>query len=258
MARSHLKVYMDFEERAAALNDEEKGRLLLAMHRYARDGQEPKLEGNERFVWPIFKMMVDRDIEAYESTVEKGKLGGRPKKAKDKEKNLKKPDETQNNLTKPEETKKEEIKKEEKGKKKEERRETKKEPPSCEGESEGAAAGFEDFWYIYPRKQGRQDARAAWDNLAPDEALIARMQAAIQAQRQSDQWTREGGRYIPLPATWLSGRRWEDEAGPASAVAKPKTVSEQQYTQRAYTEEQLLAVSDDLLEEARRYKSASL
>lgn len=38
---------------------------------------------------------------------------------------------------------------------------------------------------------------------------------------------------------------------------KSKTVSEQQYTQRQYTEEELLAVSDDLIEEARKYRGKS-
>ena len=41
------------------------------------------------------------------------------------------------------------------------------------------------------------------------------------------------------------------------APAKKKTVSEQQYAQRQYTEEELLAVSDDLIEEARKYRGKS-
>ena len=41
------------------------------------------------------------------------------------------------------------------------------------------------------------------------------------------------------------------------APIKRKTVSEQQYTQRQYTEEELLAVSDDLIEEARKYRGKS-
>ena len=41
------------------------------------------------------------------------------------------------------------------------------------------------------------------------------------------------------------------------APAKQKTVSEQLYTQRKYTEEELLAVSDDLIEEARKYRGKS-
>ena len=41
------------------------------------------------------------------------------------------------------------------------------------------------------------------------------------------------------------------------APAKRKTVSAQQYAQREYTEEELLAVSDDLIEEARKYRGKS-
>ena len=37
-------------------------------------------------------------------------------------------------------------------------------------------------------------------------------------------------------------------------AAKTKTVSAQQYGQRQYTEEELLAVSDDLIEEARKQR----
>ena len=43
------------------------------------------------------------------------------------------------------------------------------------------------------------------------------MIAAIEAQKASEQWTREGGRYIPNPATWLNGGRWEDEMTGGSA-----------------------------------------
>ena len=42
------------------------------------------------------------------------------------------------------------------------------------------------------------------------------------------------------------------------APAKQKTVPAQQYTQRKYTEEELLAVSDDLIEEARRLRGKPL
>ena len=45
MALSFLKVRSDFDEITEALTDEEKGRLLLAMIRYAQDGEEPQLTG---------------------------------------------------------------------------------------------------------------------------------------------------------------------------------------------------------------------
>ena len=100
MARSHLKVYFDFDERTEELNDIEKGRLLLAMLRYAAEGQKPDLRGNERFCFPGFKKDIDRDIASYASKVENGNKGGRPAKNK--------PNETENNLTKPNENEEEE------------------------------------------------------------------------------------------------------------------------------------------------------
>ena len=77
MARSHVKIYLDFDESTELLNDTEKGRLLLAAVRYAADGTEPDLKGNERILWPIFRGQVDRDIRAYEKKASAGQAGGR-------------------------------------------------------------------------------------------------------------------------------------------------------------------------------------
>ena len=76
MARAFLKVYFDFEERTEELNDVEKGRLLLAMLRYACAGEMPTLGGNERFCFPTFKKDIDRDAQAYASKAANGQKGG--------------------------------------------------------------------------------------------------------------------------------------------------------------------------------------
>ena len=34
---------------------------------------------------------------------------------------------------------------------------------------------------------------------------------AVEQQKTSFQWQKDGGRYIPNPATWLNQGRWEDE-----------------------------------------------
>lgn len=47
--------------------------------------------------------------------------------------------------------------------------------------------------------------------MQPSAALVARMRAAIAAQRRSRQWLDEGGRFVPNPATWLNQERWDDE-----------------------------------------------
>lgn len=114
--RSHLKVYFDFEVKAKEYDDAEKGRLLLAMLRYAKDGTEETLTGNERFVFPVFKAQIDEDIRVYETKVSNGSNGGRPPV------NNRKPNETENNRTEPEET--ETAKKEERRKKKEDKRDS--------------------------------------------------------------------------------------------------------------------------------------
>ena len=70
---------------------------------------------------------------------------------------------------------------------------------------------FENFWERYPKKRNKAAARRAWDKLAPDEQLCRVMGEALRAQMRSEEWQRDGGRYIPYPASWINGRRWEDE-----------------------------------------------
>lgn len=35
--------------------------------------------------------------------------------------------------------------------------------------------------------------------------------AAIEQQVGSSQWSKDGGQFIPYPATWLNGAQWENE-----------------------------------------------
>jgi len=76
----------------------------------------------------------------------------------------------------------------------------------CKGKQKNT--GFDDFWKAYPRKVGKDAARKAWAAKKPplDETL-----AAIEAQKGTDQWTKDGGKFIPHPATWLNQGRWQDE-----------------------------------------------
>lgn len=72
-------------------------------------------------------------------------------------------------------------------------------------------AGFQEWWQRYPRKVAKAAALKSWKALAPSEALQATMHAALDVQRRSPQWMKDGGEFIPHPATWLSHKRWEDE-----------------------------------------------
>jgi len=80
------------------------------------------------------------------------------------------------------------------------------------------AVKFSQFYAAYPKKRAKQDAIKAWKKVAPENGLFETIMRAIGKQRRSDDWTRDNGRYIPNPASWLNGRRWEDEIeapGPA-------------------------------------------
>ena len=61
------------------------------------------------------------------------------------------------------------------------------------------------------RRQSAGRAKA-WAKLQPDEQMQAAILAGVERDKGSEQWTRDGGRFVPHPATWLNGRRWEDEA----------------------------------------------
>jgi hypothetical protein len=77
--------------------------------------------------------------------------------------------------------------------------------------SAGALDGFAEFWSAYPKKQGKAAAEKAWGKLAPDADLQTRILTAVDVAKRSDGWRKDGGQFIPQPATWLNGRRWEDE-----------------------------------------------
>lgn len=70
---------------------------------------------------------------------------------------------------------------------------------------------FDLFWKHYPRRQAKQDAIKAFVKLNPSEELLNRMIEAIEVRKRTKDWQKESGQFIPLPATWIRGRRWEDE-----------------------------------------------
>ena len=88
---------------------------------------------------------------------------------------------------------------------------------------------FDEFWSVYPRKVGKKDARRAFDK-ALKAADAETMIRAVKAQKQSGQWLRENGRYIPNPATWLNQGRWDDEIQPVTTPGmKLKTAPSEQH-----------------------------
>jgi len=68
---------------------------------------------------------------------------------------------------------------------------------------------FEEFWVSYPKKVGKADARKAFSKLTEEQKSAAI--SAIETHKQFWKIKQTEIDYIPYPATWLRGERWEDE-----------------------------------------------
>jgi uncharacterized protein YdaU (DUF1376 family) len=68
--------------------------------------------------------------------------------------------------------------------------------------------GFEEFWQAYPKKVGKDAAAKSWTKT---KARIDDVLPALAWQKESDQWRRNDGQFIPNPATYLNQGRWHDE-----------------------------------------------
>ncbi len=69
---------------------------------------------------------------------------------------------------------------------------------------------FERFWAGYPRKIGKGSARKAWNKIKPINGLCDTICQQVDKAKQTEQWTKDAGKFIPNPATWLNQARWED------------------------------------------------
>jgi uncharacterized protein YdaU (DUF1376 family) len=80
---------------------------------------------------------------------------------------------------------------------------------------------FDDFWAAYPRKTGKGAASRKWAQIKPPLPAVLE---AIKWQRLTPEWTKDGGQFVPHPATWIHQRRWEDEPfnPPQTTTYKPK------------------------------------
>lgn len=78
----------------------------------------------------------------------------------------------------------------------------------------GAASpleGFAAFWDVYPRKKSKGAAEKAWKALRPSPETQTTMLEALGVQVRSPAWRKDGGQFIPYPASWLRAKGWEDE-----------------------------------------------
>ena len=81
---------------------------------------------------------------------------------------------------------------------------------------------FNEFWSAYPRKVGKGKAKQIFMKLKPSKKLLQTMLEAIKNQKNSIDWTKEKGQFIPHPSTWLNQERWQDELPSDEVPTKSK------------------------------------
>lgn len=69
MARPGIMLYFDILDPIRVLPDADKGRLLVAMLEYGKNGTVPEFEGMLELAWGFVKPKIDKDSEEYNRTV---------------------------------------------------------------------------------------------------------------------------------------------------------------------------------------------
>lgn len=247
----YLQLYPQTIELVKRYKEDQRCRLYEAMAFYAFTGQEPAWpqDAPEWLIWEALKQTVDRaDKKVNQNKRNASKSTDTETNGSEAERIEAKPSEpeqTEANRSETDNHKPKTINQETITQEREREDSTPPKPPAKK-----AADDFSVFWLAYPKKQDKQNALKAWKKLNPDAETQRKMILAIQAQRASPQWQKDGGQFIPMPSTWLNGRRWEDQP---TQAPPGRRVTAQNYTQRDYTEEEL-DNGPDLIEEAKALK----
>jgi hypothetical protein len=67
---------------------------------------------------------------------------------------------------------------------------------------------FLDFWSVYPKKVDKKGAFRAFKNIPKLKETYPAIMRALEIQKQSQQWTKDNGQYIPNPTTYIHQERW--------------------------------------------------
>ena len=70
---------------------------------------------------------------------------------------------------------------------------------------------FEKFWKAYPKKRDKGNAEKWFKKNKPNEELTNLMIKQIERFKDTNDWKKQDGQFIPYPTTWLNAKMWEDE-----------------------------------------------
>lgn len=180
-------IYRSFYEAIKTLSKEDQANVWEAVFEYSLNMKEIELQGVANTIFLLMKPNLEANIKRYNNG----------KKAKHKQK-----------VSKTEARGKQEVSKDEANKDKDKDKDKdiiKDKGAIIENEK------FKLFWESYPKKKSKGDAEKAWNKIKPKNELIEKIMQSLLAQKKSSDWLKEGGQFIPYPASWLNSKGWENE-----------------------------------------------
>lgn len=176
--RQQFTFYRSFYDALNDVPEEFRCQAVMAMIRYALDGEEPQgLESHGRIFFKLARPTLDA-ARRMAGGGKKGKPGKRSAKGMQNEKE--------------DENEKEGEKKGEKENEIEDERLTRE-------------RAFERFWELYPVKIDRDGAWQAYLQCGQEPRLLLE---SLEAWKRCEQWKEDGGRYIPKPVKWLAQKHF--------------------------------------------------
>ena len=92
------------------------------------------------------------------------------------------------------------------------------EPEPHKNTSSPKAMAFDDFWSVWPRKEGKANAVKAYEKALKqisEPELMEKVRAYVSSPARPDV------KFVPHAATWLNGERWLDDFVPAKPDIDP-------------------------------------
>lgn len=221
MALAYLQIFADKAELLEPFDDAERGRLLSAMLSYALHDVEPVLTGNERYIWPVFRQMIDQSKAALQSK----QAGGRARQAtrQTAESSSDQQTEAEAQQTAAENSS------------------VQQEPADCQQTEAEAPIIQESRIKIqdsrFKKQEGVKRTRFAPPTVDDVSAYAVQAGLALDAQRFVDFYASKGWRVgsAPMKDWKAAARNWAArDKSPPSVTRAPKSVEQQQYTQREY------------------------
>lgn len=197
MARpKYLPIFDDQYEAVAFLTDAQLGCVVRAVMRFMRNGEESTFDGISGMFYQVLRAQYLRRLGSQQD----GATGGRPRIEKIVEENREEitpvsTEETPVSINRNEENREESSRNESPS-------QSSAKPQRLNDED------FAVFWKAYPRKESKVQAQKAF---AKADVRLDVLLQALEVQKQTGQWQRDGGRFIPYASTWLNQKRWEDD-----------------------------------------------